>query len=81
MAEFPSFELVCFDLRSLWSDEQYYESLKFIMDNDLSKMPDIGETFCHTKQIGEEVLIYDMIPDGKSTELTEENKQLFVELK
>jgi hypothetical protein len=51
------------------------------LETNLEEFGDLGETFCHSKQIGNQVIVYDMIPEGRTVELNEKNKELFVELK
>lgn len=59
-------------------DAEFYRSLKWILDNDITDILDL--TFSTEEEIFGERVEVDLKPDGKNIEVTEENKHEYVEL-
>uniref|UniRef100_A0A915BKB0 E3 ubiquitin-protein ligase n=1 Tax=Parascaris univalens TaxID=6257 RepID=A0A915BKB0_PARUN len=64
------------DLQSM--DSQFHNSLLWIKENEISA--DMELTFSTTQDIGGEIIERELIPNGKSQMVTEENKDTFISL-
>ncbi|EAS00266.2 HECT domain ubiquitin transferase (macronuclear) [Tetrahymena thermophila SB210] len=60
-------------------DYQFYQSLKWIMENDISIIGD-EMTFCYEECVFDNKQIIDLKPDGQHIKVTEDNKQEYVKL-
>ncbi|EEB08801.1 HECT-type ubiquitin-protein ligase E3 Pub1 [Schizosaccharomyces japonicus yFS275] len=63
------------DMESM--DAEYYRSLMWILNNDITDILDL--TFSVEDNCFGEVVTVDLIPNGRNIEVTEENKQQYVE--
>ncbi len=59
-------------------DAEYYNSLVWMLENDITDV--LYLTFSAEEQRFGETVIYDLKPDGRNVEVTEENKKEYVEL-
>ena len=57
-------------------DPRYYKSLQWILDNDVSVL---DLSFCYEADNFGQIVIKDLIPDGRNIAVTDENKSDYVD--
>ena len=57
------------------TDPEFYKSLKWTLENNVT---DMGFTFSYTEDEFGVLKVMELIPDGKNVEVTEENKEEYV---
>uniref|UniRef100_A0A1A9X5D6 HECT-type E3 ubiquitin transferase n=1 Tax=Glossina brevipalpis TaxID=37001 RepID=A0A1A9X5D6_9MUSC len=66
------------DLESF--DDEFFQSLEWIRDNDLSAFPDLDLTFCVTENVLGDIVERDLKADGRNIAVNEMNKLEFLSL-
>ncbi|TMW57365.1 hypothetical protein Poli38472_003290 [Pythium oligandrum] len=60
-------------------DPEAYQGLKWLLDNNGVEHLSLDFTVC--EQVGDEMVIVELLPDGGNIEVTDENKRQYVDLK